>query len=148
MANTIRKTEAGILEQNRVALSNVKKQPLIASEMAELGYGAEKIAEGEQILSETRAAYDFKKQEEIETIEASVKITTEDIATELAQIQTLETARTTYLREVGESQDATKQKDAAFAKMDDWMQDFYAIADIALEGQPQLIEALARKRKS
>ncbi len=47
-----------------------------------------------------------------------------------------------YLREVGESQDATKQKDAAFAEIDDWMRDFYAVARIALEDHPQLLETL------
>ncbi len=52
------------------------------------------------------------------------------------------------MREVGESQDATKQKDAVFAKIDKWMQQFYAIVDIALEDHPQLMEALSRKQKS
>ncbi|NLT49572.1 MAG: hypothetical protein GXX85_01480, partial [Ignavibacteria bacterium] len=48
----------------------------------------------------------------------------------------------------GESEDATKEKDAAFAKMDKWMSDFYAVARIALEDKPQLLEALGKIVKS
>ena len=79
---------------------------------------------------------------------AVLKITDRDITQGRSQLQNVEKARAAYLREIGESQDATKQKDAAFAKMDDWMRDFYAVANIALEDQPQLREALGRKRKS
>jgi hypothetical protein len=49
-----------------------------------------------------------------------------------------------YLREKGESQDSTKAKDAAFAKLDDWMSEFYAVAKIALEDNPQLLESLGK----
>ena len=215
--NNARRSEAAILEQYRVALENVKNQPAIATEMAELSYDIPKITEGEQLLATTRGAYDTKQQEDNETIEASatfkkekealsemykkhrkkakailrkqpealkklgltnttpkaytnwietirtfysttdqaimeqlatLKITAEDMTTGLAQIQKVEQARAEYLKEVGESEDATKQKDAAFAKLDDWMRDFYAVANIALEDQPQLMEALGRKRKS
>jgi len=52
------------------------------------------------------------------------------------------------LREVGESQDATKIKDAAFVKMDDWMSEFYAVAKIALEDNPQLLESLGKLVRS
>ena len=217
MAN-LKQSEASILERNRVALENVKNQPLIATEMADLGYDATKIFEGEQLLAETRAAFNFNKQEDDETTEASaqfknqeeiltkqykkhrkraktifrkdpellkrlellgrvpnaydhkmqtiskfytelkdtallerlkqLKITEEVVLESQIQIQNVNTARATYLKEVGESQDATQQKNAAFVKMDDWMRDFYDIADIALEDQPQLMEALGRKRKS
>ncbi len=78
----------------------------------------------------------------------SLKVTEADVTAGLAQVKAVENARAAYLREVGESQDATQQKDAAFEKMDVWMQEFYGIADIALEDQPQLMEALGRKRKS
>lgn len=213
-----KQSEVSILERNRVALENVKKQPKIAEEMADLGYDATKIFEGEQLLEETKTSFDFNKREDDETTEASaqfknqeeiltkqykkhrkkaktifrkepevlkrlellgrvsdtydirmqaiskfytelkdptllkrlerLKITEEVVLESQIQIQNVNTARATYLKEVGESQDATQQKNAAFAKMDDWMRDFYEIADIALEDQPQLMEALARKRKS
>jgi hypothetical protein len=46
----------------------------------------------------------------------------------------LEAARSEYLKEKGESQDATKAKDAAFAKIDDWMSEFYAVAKDWIRG--------------
>ena len=59
-----------------------------------------------------------------------------------ALIPEVEAARAAYLKEKGESQDATTIKDTAFAKLDDWMSEFYAVARIALEDNPQLLEAL------
>ena len=73
---------------------------------------------------------------------ARLAITTEQLNNANALYTSLKSARVEYLREKGESQDATKTKDAAFAKMDDWMRDFYAVARIALEENPQLLEAL------
>ncbi|WP_062060207.1 hypothetical protein [Aquimarina longa] len=210
-------SEAGILEQYRIALENVKNQSEIAAEMAELSYDANKIAEGEQLLLQTRNAYNSNKKEDDETTIASatfkqeketldkqykqhrkkskailrknpealkkleihtripygyvnwiemirtfytnidqdilqqlalLKVTAEDIDTGKLQIEKVEKARAEYIKEAGESQDATQQKDLAFSKMDDWMRDFYAIATIALEDKPQLMEVLGRKRKS
>ena len=63
-------------------------------------------------------------------------------------ITDLEAARAEYLREKGESQDSTKIKDAAFAKIDDWMSEFYAVAKIALEDNPQLLESLGKLVRS
>ena len=59
-------------------------------------------------------------------------------------IATLEAARSKYLREKGESQDATKLKDKAFGEIDEWMSEFYAVAKIALEENPQLLESLGK----
>ncbi|MCW0484850.1 hypothetical protein [Gaoshiqia sediminis] len=71
-----------------------------------------------------------------------LKITADDLTATNTMISDLEAARAEYLREKGESQDATKAKDAAFEKMDDWMSEFYAVAKIALEDKPQLLESL------
>ena len=73
-----------------------------------------------------------------------LKITLDDLTAADTLINDLEAARAEYLREKGESQDATKAKDAAFAKMDDWMSEFYAVAKIALEDKPQLLESLGK----
>ncbi len=78
----------------------------------------------------------------------SLKVTQQEIKKGMTQIKEVEDTRALYIKEVGESQDATQQKRMAFARIDDWMRDFYAVADIALEDQPQLMEALSRKRKS
>ncbi len=77
-----------------------------------------------------------------------LKITADDIAAGNALVGGVETARAEYLREKGESQDATKSKDAAMAEMEDWMYEFYAVARIALEDNPQLLEALGKGVKS
>lgn len=73
-----------------------------------------------------------------------LNITTDDLTAANTLIGELEAARAEYLREKGESQDATKAKDAAFVKMDDWMSEFYAVAKIALEDKPQLLESLGK----
>jgi hypothetical protein len=73
-----------------------------------------------------------------------LRISIDDLNAGGTQISDLEAARAEYLREKGESQDATKAKDAAFDILDDWMSEFYAVAKIALEDNPQLLEALGK----
>ncbi|WP_346863893.1 hypothetical protein [uncultured Draconibacterium sp.] len=80
----------------------------------------------------------------IQTKLARLAITVDSLTAANTLITELEAARAEYLKEVGESQDATKAKDAAFAKMDDWMSEFYAVARIGLEDNPQLLEALGK----
>jgi hypothetical protein len=75
---------------------------------------------------------------------ARLKITPDELTAASTLISNLEAARGEYLREKGESQDATKAKDAAFTKIDDWMSEFYAVARIGLEDSPQLLEALGK----
>jgi len=66
------------------------------------------------------------------------------VAEAQTQIKLVEDKRAIYLREKGESEDATQKKDKAFAEIDRWMSDFYAVARIALEDRPQLLEALGK----
>ena len=77
-----------------------------------------------------------------------MKITETEIDAAKTKLNELDIARTEYLKEIGESQAATKAKDAAFAKIDDWMSEFYAVARIGLEDNPQLLEALGKIVKS
>lgn len=80
---------------------------------------------------------------DIQTKLARLAISVEEITARNTLVTEVETARAEYLREVGESQqDTTKAKDAAIAKLDDWMADFDVIAAIALYDQPQLLEVL------
>ena len=81
---------------------------------------------------------------EIQSKLVRLKITTEELNGTIEQISNLELARAEYLREKGESQDATKQKDKAFGEIDDWTSEFYAVAKIALEDNPQLLESLGK----
>ncbi len=82
------------------------------------------------------------KHEDIQTKLSRLKITVEELNTTNTLISELEAARADYLREKGESQDATTAKDNSFAELDDWMSEFYAVAKIALEDNIQLLEAL------
>ena len=81
---------------------------------------------------------------DIQTKLSRLAITADSLTAANTLITELEAARAEYLKEVGESQDATKAKDTAFAKMDDWMSEFYAVARIGLEDNPQLLEALGK----
>ena len=79
---------------------------------------------------------------------ARLKITLSELSAAKTLITQVETARSEYLREKGESQNATKAKDIAFAKIDDWMSEFFAVAKIGLKDKPQLMEALGKIVKS
>ena len=79
---------------------------------------------------------------------ARLKISADDITAANTMIDDLNVARAEYLREIGESQDATKAKNAAFDGIDDWMSEFYAVAEIGLEDNPQLLEALGKTVRS
>lgn len=78
---------------------------------------------------------------------AKFKINAETIAATKALILQAEQARADYLREKGESQDATKTKDAAFRAIEIWISDFFSIARIALEDNIQLLETLTKTVK-
>ena len=78
----------------------------------------------------------------LQTKIARLKVTADDLTAANALLSEMETARSKYLIEKGESQDATNIKDSAFAELDDWMSEFYAVARIALEDNIQLLEAL------
>ena len=82
------------------------------------------------------------EDESLQMAVAALNMGVEELTAARSMIGEVESARVSYLREEGESQDATKQKDASFNKIDDWMHDFYAVARIALEENPQLLEAL------
>lgn len=75
---------------------------------------------------------------------ARLKISVDDLTAANTLISELEAARAVHQKEKGESQDATKAKDAAFAEIDDWISEFYAVAKIGLEDSPQLLEALGK----
>lgn len=83
------------------------------------------------------------KDAEIQTKLSRLKITLDDLNAANALIPEVKASRAVYLKEKGESEDATSIKDTAFAKLDVWMREFYSIAKIAMEDNPQLLEALS-----
>ena len=85
-----------------------------------------------------------ESSEEIKSQLATLAVSAQDITDALSSINELESTRSEYLREKGESQEATQTKDQAIGELSSWMSDFYAVARIALEDQPQLMEALGK----
>ncbi|MBI9055457.1 MAG: hypothetical protein JEY96_16665 [Bacteroidales bacterium] len=85
---------------------------------------------------------EMQSDTELQTKIARLKVTADDLNATSALLTELESARAEYLKEKGESQDATEQKDSTFANLDDWMSEFYAVARIALEDNIQLLESL------
>lgn len=72
------------------------------------------------------------------------KINQAVVDAQVAQIQQVETLRAKYEKEKGENQNATQQKNKAFADLSDWVREFYAVAQIALDDRPQLLESVGK----
>ena len=75
---------------------------------------------------------------------ARLNVSIEHLTAANALLVEVEGARGTYLKEQGESQDATHNKNSVFDQLEDWMKEFYAVAKIALEDRPQLAESLGK----
>jgi hypothetical protein len=71
-----------------------------------------------------------------------IKITPEVVTAQLSKYEDLLAERANYDKELGESQDATKSKNAAITELIEWKDDFDATASVALYDNPQLLEVL------
>jgi len=71
-----------------------------------------------------------------------IKLTVDVVDECLSLLEELLTKRSHFDKELAESQDMTKNKNAALLALKEWMDDFYAIAKVALYDKPQLLEAL------
>lgn len=78
----------------------------------------------------------------------ALNLTKEKLEFTLVLIQETEIARADYVREKGESQDATKQKNEALDQIKEWMNSFYRVAKLALKDHPQLLESLDKVVKN
>lgn len=98
-----------------------------------------------KLLEDIEAFYkELKAKPDLLTPLNKLKITAEHIETQLTALADVKQAEATYVLERGESQQATKDKDAAFAAFEKWVREFYAIAKIALEDKPQLLESIGK----
>jgi hypothetical protein len=79
---------------------------------------------------------------------APLQVTQEHVTALIADLNTLEDLRAAYIQAKGNAQNATKTKNKAFKDLEKWMSDFYAVARLALEGEPQLLESLGKLVKS
>lgn len=79
---------------------------------------------------------------------SKLKLNQEQVSNQLANISQTETDYAAYIQEKGESQQATQDKNKAFDDVTLWIREFYAVARIALEDQPQLLESVAKLVRS
>ena len=84
----------------------------------------------------------LSKNQELQAKVAKLKITLEGIAKALELLETVNTLRSEFMKELGESQLSRKTKDEALAAIELWMRDFYAVAKIALDDKVELMKAL------
>lgn len=96
-------------------------------------------------MEETRAFYQLlDTNETLRNQLKQLKITEQDIKNQLQLLGEVEKSYADYQKEKGESQQATKDKNQAFATLEKWVRDFYSVAKIALEDKPQLLESVGK----
>ncbi len=123
-----------------------RKYPLIASKLAISGAMPRTYIKW---LQATKIFYNLASTDTgIQRKLSRLMIFVDDLTAANILISDVEIARSSYLREKGESPEATKVKDAAFVKIDDWMSEFYAVAKIGLEDNPHLLDALSKIAKN
>ncbi|MDO5106625.1 hypothetical protein [Capnocytophaga sp.] len=97
------------------------------------------------ILDDIRILYvTLKEKSELLTPVKRLKIDETHLESQLEKLQEAEKAYSIYIKEKGESQQATKNKNKALSDLEKWVREFYAIAKIALEDKPQLLESLGK----
>jgi len=69
-------------------------------------------------------------------------ITQEKLEAGQQLVNDVEEKMNVQLKEKGEAQNATQERDEAFEELQDWMGDFIAIARIALDDKSQYLEVL------
>ena len=85
---------------------------------------------------------ELSQNTELQAKVAPLKLTQEKIVEATNLISLVESLRADYIRELGESQQSKVQKDHAFAQLETWMREFYAVAKIALEDNEGLLKAI------
>lgn len=85
--------------------------------------------------------------EEISHLFNIFKINSKDIDSQLENLAQIEELKAEYGKNKGISQDATQQKNKAFAELSEWMRIFYSVSKIAFLDRPQLLESLMKTAK-
>lgn len=75
-------------------------------------------------------------------------ITEQKLKAGLAELAVIEKANLVQEKEKGEAQAATQKRDRALDELQDWLSDYLAIAKVALEEDPQLLEGLGVLQRS
>ena len=127
-----RKKARIVFEENEEALRQLK---LKGNASRAIASAMEEMRAFYQLLDTTPSLLTPLKQ---------LKISEQDVKSQLQEFPEVEKAYATYLQEKGESQQATKDKNKSFEALDKWVSKFYKVAKIALEDRPQLLEALGK----
>lgn len=102
-----------------------------------------------QWIDDARAFYhQAKTNETAQSLLTQFKLQQPDVDIQISKIAEVQTLRAAYEKERGESQDATQNKNKALAEIALWMREFFAVAKIALDDHPQLLESLKKVVKS
>lgn len=123
-----------------------RNEPAILQEMGIDGPEPRTVTRWQTLVGDLYSK--LAEKEELQKKVARLKISPDHINKVMDLMKELDAAETIYYKEKGESQAATDQKNAAFRYLDDWMSEFYAVARIALDDDPQLLEALRKQVKS
>lgn len=117
-----------------------KKQPDILSSLGVKGRFPVKYNE---FFDKVKLFYStIQKNATIQSEMDKIKITADVVTDCLSKLDVLLADRANYDKELGESQDVTKSKNAALLELKEWMDDFDAFAKVALYDKPQLLEVL------
>lgn len=102
-----------------------------------------------QWIDDARAFYHQARTNEVaKPILIKFKLQEPDIQGQEAKIAEVQSLRAAYEKGRGESQDATQNKNKALTEIAQWMRAFFAVARIALDDHPQLLESLKKVVKS
>lgn len=122
------------------ALIFLKKQPELLAKLGVQGRFPQKYND---FFDKVRQFYSsIKNDAELQAVFNRIKLTVDVIDECMTLLDELLAKRSDFDRELAESQDMTKNKNAALLALKDWMEDFDAIAKVALYDKPQLLEAL------
>lgn len=96
-------------------------------------------------ITEVERFYERLQQhsEYLKALEA-MQLNLDHVKAQQPKVQEVIRLYSNYIREKGESQDATQKKDIAFKNLQEWVRTCYGVAKIALRDHKQLLESLAK----
>ena len=83
----------------------------------------------------------LKDESILETL-ATLNISRDKLSDGAALVDALEEAEALRLKETGDTQQATEERQEKFDQLDQWMSDFLNVATVVFEDEPQSLEAL------
>lgn len=138
--NTYAQLQSIFKEHRDKSIIYFKKQPEILVQLGVKGRFPQKYND---FFDKTGQYYNtIKNDATIQTQLSRIKINDAAVNECLALHTELLAKRSNFDKELAESQNMTKNKNAALIELKEWMEDFDSIAKIALYDQPQLLEAL------